>query len=629
MAATSLKELFSPMTIGTLKLKNRIVMPAGGLKMADLDGGVTSSNIDHYVERAKGGVGLIIVGTLAIVARPGSGSMTIHSDEMIPGLSELAELIQEWGAMAAAQIVDIGGAVNEVGTLMPQGANELSVREINGIVEGFAAGAVRAKAAGFNAVEIHGAHGYLIAQFLSPLTNHRNDEYGGDVARRAAFPLAIVERIREEVGKDFPLLFRLSADEYIPGGVTLEQAKITARLLEGAGVNILNVTAGKRPESFEWSVQPMVMPPGCIIDLARAMKETVKIPVIGVGRINDPILANQIIAEKKADLVAMGRALIADPELPKKAFEGRYEDIRKCVACMVCHQRTLQIRRPRCMVNAAIGRRDFAIRKTEKAKRILIAGAGPAGLEAARVLAMRGHSVILCEKTDQLGGQIPLAAMPPHKEELDNIVPYLRTQLRKLGVEIRLGTPVTAELASILKPDAVVVAIGGQPVRPQIPGIDNGNVLTAQELLRNNCDVAGTVVVIGGGFIGCEVAEFLAEKGKQVMIVEVLGQLAQNAMHPFLRKLLLRRISTLGVKSFCDSTVAEIRPESVFIKPKSGDPFEQAADTVVLSVGCVCNSGLRAELQDQFTEVYEIGECSSEAGITRAISDGARIGRTI
>jgi 2,4-dienoyl-CoA reductase-like NADH-dependent reductase (Old Yellow Enzyme family) len=437
---------------------------------------------------------------------------------MIPGLSELAELIQEWGAVAAAQIVDIGGVVNEVGTLMPQGADELTAREINGIVEGFAAGAVRAKAAGFNAVEIHGAHGYLIAQFFSPLTNHRTDEYGGDVERRAAFPLAIVKRIREGVGKDFPLIFRLSADEHISGGMTLEQAKATAKLLEAAGINILSVTAGKRLESFEWSVQPMYMPPGCIIDLARAIKETVKIPVIGVGRINDPILANQIIAEKKADLVAMSRALIADPELPNKAFEGRYEDIRKCVACMVCHQRTLQIRRPRCMVNAVIGRRDFAIHRAEKAKKVLIAGAGPAGLEAARVLAMRGHSVILCEKTDRLGGQIPIAAMPPHKEELENIVPYLSTQLRKLGVEIKLKTPVTGKSASILKPDAVVVAIGGQPVRPQIPGIDNDNVLSAQELLRNNGDVGDKVVVIGGGFIGCEVAEFLAEKGKHVTI---------------------------------------------------------------------------------------------------------------
>jgi len=281
------------------------------------------------------------------------------------------------------------------------------------------------------------------------------------------------------------------------------------------------------------------------------------------------------------------------------------------------------------MVNAAVGRRNFAIRKAEKTKKVLIAGAGPAGLEAARVLAMRGHSVILCEKTDQLGGQIRIAAMPPHKDELDNIVPYLATQVRKLGVDIRLGTPVTRELASSLKPAAVAVATGGKPARRQVPGIENDNVLTAQELLNNNGDVGDRVVVMGGGFIGCEVAEFLSEKGKQVTIVEVLGQLALNAMHPFLRKLLLQRISKLGVKSFCDSTVTEIKPASVLITQKSGSPFEQAADTVVLAVGCDCDSGLKEELQNQFSEVYEIGECIGEAGITRAIADGARIGRTI
>jgi len=281
------------------------------------------------------------------------------------------------------------------------------------------------------------------------------------------------------------------------------------------------------------------------------------------------------------------------------------------------------------MVNAAIGRRDFTLRRAENTKKVLIAGAGPAGLEAARVLAMRGHSVTLCEKTDRLGGQIPIASMTPHKEELENVVPYLATQLRKLGVDIRLGTSVTGKSASILKPDAVVVAIGGQPVRPYIPGIDSDNVLTAQELLRSKGDVGDRVVVIGGGFIGCEVAELLAEKGNQVTIVEVLGQLALNAMHPFLRKLLLQRISKLGVKSFCDSTVTEIRPGSVLIKPKSDHLLEQAADTVVLSVGCARDSGLKEEFQGQFTEVYEIGECAGEAGISKAIADGARIGRVI
>ncbi|MFH1169897.1 MAG: FAD-dependent oxidoreductase [Chloroflexota bacterium] len=627
MTDQAVAELFQPFAAGTLKLRNRIVMPAMGVRLGVESGEVTQRFLDYYAERARGGAGLIIVGACAVRARPGSGSLTIHSDSTIIGLSELVEHIKEWGAAAAVQLIDHGGVVTATGELVPRGADDCTTQEIEGLVEDFAAAAARAKKAGFDAVEIHGAHGYLIAQFLSPLTNHRDDQWGGDVARRAAFPLAIIKRVRQAVGRDYPLLFRLSADEYLPGGVTLEQAKVTAKLVEAAGVDILNVTGGKRPESFEWSVQPMSLPRGCLTHLARAMKETVKIPVVAVGRINDPLLANRIIAEKQADLVAMGRAFLADPEMPRKAAEGRFDDIRQCIACMCCHQRNFLSLRPRCAVNAALGReRDFVIHQAAKAKRILIAGAGPAGLEAARVLALRGHQVVLCEKGDNLGGQARLAALPPYKEEIQTLLEYLTGQVRKLGVDVRLRTTVDRKTAAALGPDAIVVATGGEPVRADIPGADSAHVLTAQEVLSQGGITGDNAIIIGGGFIGCEMAEYLSGQGKSVALVEITGKLAQNALHPFLRKLLGERISRSGIKVYCSARVSQIKEKSAVITPESGKPFDQPADTVVLALGCQRATGLAGELGSRFKQVYAIGECSGEAAIHRAIADGARIG---
>ncbi|MFC1917901.1 FAD-dependent oxidoreductase [Chloroflexota bacterium] len=627
MIHSSVKELFSPLAVGKLTLKNRTVMPAMGLRLAEADGGVSDRYIDYFVERAKNGIGLIIVGMCSIWERPGSGAITIHSDTTILRLNELVEAIQEWGTTAAIQLVDHGGVVNEVGELIPKGADQCTEQEIEDLIENFSLAAVRAKKAGFDAIEIHGAHGYLIAQFLSPLTNHRNDKYGGDVERRAAFLLSIVKRIKEEVGQDFPLSVRISADEYLPGGITLADASITAQLLEAAGVSILSITAGKRPESFEWSVQPMSLPRACLVPLAAAIKKVVHIPVITVGRINDPLLANQILVEGKADLVAMGRALLADAEILQKASGGAFEDIRKCMACMYCHQRNFLSLRPKCAINPALGReRNYLIKQTKKAKKILIAGGGPAGLEASRILRSRGHDVVLCEQDSALGGQIRLAAVPPYKAELNNIIEYLSVQIQKLGVDVRLRTSVDKLVLADIRPDVIVIAIGGKPIRLSLKGINNARVLTAQEVLAQKNNIGQKVVVVGGGFIGCEVAEFLAEQGKQVVIVEKTGQLAQNATHPFLQKMLLSRIANLDITVHCNSELGSINEDSVVVTHNSHKSYELAADNVVLALGSQSNLEWAEELRTSFAEVYTIGECTGRTTIQKAIADGARIG---
>ena len=625
-----LEELFKPFQVGPLHLRNRIVMPAMGIRLTDENGWVNDRTLNYYTERAKGGVGFIIVGCCLIRNSRGSGVLSIASDATCLGLAELAESIHEWGSVAAVQLYEHGMTLNAEGQFIPRGADGMSPGEIEEIIEGFAAAAARAKTAGFDAVEIHGTHGYMVSQFLSPLTNHRDDEYGGDIGRRAAFALAIVHRIKDRVGNGYPIVFRLSGAEYTDGGLTIDEARVFARLLEKEGVSLLHVSAGKRPESFEWGVQPMALPRGCLVHLAQAIKESVSIPVIAVGRINDPVLANQILAEKKADLIGMGRALLADPELPRKALEQRFEDIRKCTACMLCHQRNLTGKRPRCSVNAALGKEaELSLRRVERPRKIIVVGGGIAGLEAARVLASRGHKVTLYEKSRELGGQALLAARPPHKQEILELIYYLTIQVKKLGVKVELEQNVDDALILSTQPDAVVIATGGIPVIPDIQGINRENVRPAQAILEaeGRGNFGDRIVIIGGGLVGCETAEYLAEMAKDVTIVEMKEELiAEASVHPFVKKLLLERLDAYKVKTYTNSSVREARADTVLIEDASGNSVEIPADTVVLAVGSKADTNLADRLRDARLEVYAIGECTGQYGIDAAIHDGFRIG---
>jgi len=630
-----------------MEVQNRIVMPPMTANFAGVTGAVTRRLIDYYLERARGGVGLIIVEATCIDSPIGklddALQLCIDHDKFMAGLNDLSEAVHEYDVKASLQLHHAGRQTNLVTTegRQPVSASEvyctatnvkpraLTIREIEEIVEKYAQAARRAKIAGFDAVEMHAAHGYLIEQFLSTATNKRTDRYGGDLNGRMKFALEILERTRELVGRDFPIMFRLSGDEYLESGLTLNDTKVIAIGLEKAGVDCLDISAGTydSPQRGH-STQPMAIPRGFMVHLAKGIKEVVDVPVITVGRINDPTLAEEIIRDGKADLVAMGRALFADPCLPRKAAEGRLDDINMCIACMRCTERTGVGLHPKCAVNAALGmEKEYQIHLAKKPKKVLIIGGGPAGMEAARVAALRGHKVILCEK-DRLGGQLNLSIVPPHKEEVRNFMKYLVNQLEKLEIEIRLNEEATKETVVQIKPDVVIAATGAEPLVPRIPGTDQENVMTAWDVLRGEAMVGEKVAIVGGGMVGCETAEYLAEMGRSVKIIEMLDDIGVD-MEANTKLLLKERLAKLQIEVFTETKVTEITENDIIVANCKDGKDLLRADTIVLALGSVANRKVIKELMGKIHKLHLIGDCVKPRKILEAIHDGARIARQI
>jgi len=635
---SKLTNLFSPIKIGSMELKNRIVMPPMATAFGSIDGAVTRRLIDYHVERARGGVAMIIVEGTSIDSPLGNFSHTalrLDNDAYITGFNDLAEAVHLEGAKLAVQLNHAGRATNTnvTGGVQPVSSSDvpcvprggyprpLRVEEIENIVEKFGKAAERAKRAGADAVEFHGAHGYLIANFLSPYTNKRSDKYGGDFNRRMKFALDIIECTRGYVGKDFPLSFRISGEEYIDGGLTISDTKKISKMLQVAGVDVIHVSATVPESKFDYMTSSS--PHGCMVDLAAAIKSELDIPVIAVGRITDPILAEQIITECKADLVAFGRALLADPELPKKAFEGRFEDIRKCTACLRgCVSRIHANRSIRCSVNAQVGReREYVLKRAEIVKKVVVVGGGVAGLEAARVAKLRGHEVILFEKSNELGGQINIAALAPFKNENFDTIKYFSTQLKKLGVRIQLGEEVTQEILKELKPDVVIIATGAIPLIPKISGVEQNNVVTAWDALKNKVTVGQNVIIIGGGMVGLETAEFFVEKGKNIVLVEMLPDVGLD-MPTLSKNACLRRLQNRDVKIIVNLKVKEIFENGIKAVDNSETEKTINADTIILAVGAVPYRPLKESFMFNIPEVYLIGDCMKPRNAQDAIHEG-------
>jgi len=621
-----LHELFQPLRLGSLEIKNRIVMPAMVTLLANENGAVTGRMIDYYNERAKGGVGLIIVESAYVREEDRDwGRLGIGNPQLQIGLSELAESIQEHGARVFLQLNHRGAALS---IRKGKGPDELNVEEMAILIEAFAHAARQAQEAGFDGVEIHGANVYLITQFLSPLTNHRDDSYGKTFEGRLKFPLEVVRRIREEVGKDYPLIFRMVGHQYAARGLGLEDTRKIAANMEKAGVNILHVIAGSPPAPF-WHCPPMAIQRGCHAHLAEEIKRAVKIPVIAVGRINDPLLAEAILREGKADLVAMGRALIADPYLPLKAKSGKLQEIRKCLACNHCRKRVVQLNRTlRCAVNAEAGReRENRIFPSPTRKKVMVIGGGPAGLEAARVLSWRGHQVSLYEREAELGGQVNLASIPPHKEEIRNIIDYLVPQIKKMSVSVYTQQEATLESVKKENPDAIVIAIGSLPIIPEITGADKKTIFTPAEVLRGEHFLRKKILVVGGGMVGCEVAEFLAAKGNKVTIVEKLPEVAQG-VEAYTKRLLLERLDKFQVDIITDGSVRFVEGSRAMVI-KNGEQIAVEMDGIVAAQGVEENHYLEDILKFSGSTVFRVGENVPVRDIASAIQEGFRIGKQI
>jgi len=632
------RTLFSPFRIGNLELRNRIVMPPMATNFAGPDGSVNERHIAYYVERARGGVGYITFEHTGVLkqGRAFPDMALIDSDQNIPSFRKLVEAIHRENGKIVIQINHAGRQTSSsitgspivapsaipcpIRNEMPQ---ELSVEEIQKIIEAFAAAAWRVKEAGADGVEIHMAHGYLINQFLSPFSNKRTDQYGSDPERRMRMALEVLRAVRNKVGPDFLILCRLSADEYVEGGLKLEDTKEIAKALERNGADALHISACVATSGY-LNHPPYYAEEGMFVHLAQGIKSVVGIPVITVGRIRTPELANRILEENKADLISMGRALIAEPHLPIKALEGRTDEITPCISCNRC---VLSIRKGslQCAVNPEAGREAiFKLKMADRPKRVWIIGGGPAGMKAAEIAARRGHQVTLYEEQETLGGRFLLAAVPPKKEILKEFIEYLKKQLNKLPIKVVSGRPFDPALLEKEKPDVVIVATGAKPFFPPIDGIQEFNAISVEDALSGSVSLGRKVLVVGGGGIGAEVADHLSEKGKEVTLIEMREGIALDLV-AHLQHFLNKRLRAKEVQILTSTKAIRFEKEGLWVEDPQGRKRLEGFDSIVIALGSVPNDAVVDSLKGKVPQIYVVGDASKPREVMEALLEGEEI----
>ena len=651
----TISSLFLPGKIGNLHVKNRLFMPPMTTHLVANDGSVTGELLDYYEERAKGGVGLIITETTHAEMEVARGSITgsnlrIDDQKYVIGLSELTDVVHMHNVKIFLQLT-IGQGSFCPPFLYPRGvppiapspganplwpnweARELSIDEIDRIVEAYGEAAFRAKMARFDGMELHGHGMYLLAQFMSPYTNRRKDKYGDP----AALPLALIQAVRKSVGPDFPISFRWNVDEFIEGGRTLDMSIADAKSFERAGIDAINISGGNFwvPGFATHSCPPMSYPQGHLKQVAKAVRDAVSIPVLLSSKIGDPFVANEILQRGQADFIGLGRTLLADPEWPNKVSQGRLAAVRPCLRDLDgCINSVVAYRKIGCTVNAACGReRRYRIMPAREATKVVIVGGGVAGMEAARVAALRGHAVTLFEASDSLGGQAKLAAMVPFKEEYLHMIRYLETQLQGLGVKVILGQQGSAESILAENPGAVIIATGSHHHVPPIPGIDGPNVFLAREIIGETAEAKGRkIVVAGGGLVGCDTALFLSvKKRKQVTMIEQftfeeVGFEPYDMNHMDMMKMLDEQ----QVKIMTETKVVGITEAGVKITDKKGNSSEVEADSVVVALGATADPELGDLLRGRVPSLYTIGDADHPGRkLINAIHQGYYVGTLV
>ncbi len=637
MRDSVLDPLFEPLKMPNLTLKNRFYLAPMGT------GFTLNQTINYLVTRARGEVGLITTAEACVHHSGSTGlanELKIETDDNIKSLSGIAKSVKEAGAKAVLQLNHAGRYSPSITTgrqaVAPspimsgytgETPRELTTGETDELVMAFAEAVLRARKAGFDGVELLGSSGYLISQFMSPLTNKREDKYGGDTLERTTFLTSMLNEARKLAGPDFNICVKFDADDGMEGGKTLEDSLLIAPRLVKAGADRLHIWAGWHEATRP--MLPMYVPRGAFTHYAGEIKKVVDVPVSGVGRINDPYLAAEILAKGDADLIGLGRTLLCDPDFVKKTMEGRIKEIKRCTACCYCFDSLILTVRGeqaalKCGLNPEMGREgEGLIKPAENPKHVVVIGGGPAGMEAARVASIRGHKVTLYESDPELGGMLNLAYKPPHKEEIKNIVDYYTYQMELQNIELKLGTTYTPEEVERTKPGAIILATGAKSLIPNMPGISEHSFTTALEVLKGNIPEGENIIVIGGGLIGVETAEYLEEKGKKVTIVEMF-KIATD-VGPTTRWGLISRLRK-KVKVLSSSEVLAIKKDSVLVNVKNKEQQEFKAGAIVLAVGLESVRDLVGPISNSGIEYHLIGSCKEPGQVPEAIEDGFEVG---
>ncbi len=656
-------KIFEPIQIGTMMLKNRVALAPMGTRLGNRDETISDDMVEFYSRIARGGTGLIITG-VAAVSRDGgmgAGMNSIYDDRFNDGFRKLADSVHKAGSKLVVHLMHGGMEAypfyakrkrlvspsdgifgpNRMRfdgmdfSMTAMASTAMTLDDIRKTGDDFAAAAQRAKDAGADAVEINGAQGFLIQQFYSPHFNKRTDAYGGSLENRMRFPLEVLSKVRSAVGPDFPIIFRMVASEGEGGGIAPADARLIARTLEEAGVDALHVTAGRGVSPAVWSMMMPIAEDGHlpIIDQVAEIKAAVNVPVIGVQRIVDPAEAENVLAENKADMVALGRGLIADPDWVNKASRGRAEDIRRCIGCLQgCIGTQMTAGYANCLQNPAAGReRQMEIVPAPNPRKVLVVGGGPAGLEAALVAGLRGHAVTLCEKDARLGGQWNLAATTPGKQDFSWVVDWRVDQIAKLdNVSVRLGSEVTPETVAEMAPDVAVIATGSLPVLPDIPGVDGPHTISAHAVLSGEPLPEGAVAVIGAGATGCETANYLGSQGRDVTLIEATANIGAGE-EPVRMVWLKQSLAGYNVRLEINAPVMEISSAGEIHVFRSGCRESLGIfGAIVVAAGVHSYDPISARLKETATAVYVVGDacCMATNGLD-ALHHAAEIARTI
>ncbi len=622
--------MFSPINIGTVTVPNRFVVPPMGNNFANTDGSMSERSAAYYEARAKGGFGLITIESTVVYkqAKGGPRKPCLFSDEVVPSFKRVADACHAYGAKVSIQLQHAGPEGNSkltgyplkaASAIAPSAGREIPeampTEEVYRLIECYGDAARRAQLAGIDMVEVHCAHGYLVSTFISARTNKRTDEFGGCFENRMRLPRLIIENIRKKTGGNMPILCRINARDEGDGGVDVHDAAAIAAYLEQVcGVDAIHVTRSIHiHDEFMWA--PNITHGGFNAELGAEIKRAVSVPVILVGRFTEPQYAELLVKQGRADLIAFGRQSIADPELPNKARNGQLEKLTPCIACLLgCVPNMLQGRPITCAMNPCVGR-EAELKPAEVRKNVVVIGGGPGGMYAARLCALRGHSVTLLEKDAELGGHFLVASYPPGKGEISGAIRSFIVNCREAGVDIRTGTEATPELVASLKPDAIIIATGSVPLRLPIPGLDSCGCSTAEDVLTGKADTGKRVLVVGGGMVGCECVEFLTEREHIVDMVEMKPVIGEDIV-PEARKYIMANLEKHKVTQRVNARVKQFYADGVdFTDTVTGeDAAMRGYDSVVLAMGYRSNNTLEEQLKDLAPQVIVIGEARQAPG---------------